>query len=374
MSKMIYLDYASHTPPTSEVLTAFCKTEEEFIANPMANHSLGFVANNKLNEVTKGLAEILNCKPLELIYTSGASESNNLAIKGICKTYKHIGRHILSTCLEHPSVSGTLANLQQEGYEIELVKILPNGQIDLNHLQQAIRPDTVLVCISAVDSELGVIQPLEEIGQIVSMYANCKLHIDAAQVIGKIPVKIDKFSTLSLSGHKFYGLTGIGVLIKKEGVVLEPLIHGGASTTIYRSGTPALGLAVACFTALQQCVNNMDTNLLQVQNMQNYLQSSLQAYPKVCINSPLNNSPYILNISVEGVKATEFQQKLSEKGVCVSVKSACSTDNSPSRPVMAISNKKNAMSSWRISLSHLTTQAEIDQFLTVFSNIYQEIT
>jgi len=375
MNNMVYLDYASHTPVDERALTEFCRIERTFCANPLAAHALGQAAHDEMHRTTIGISEFLGVKPAEIIYTSGGSEANNLAIKGIAKAYKHIGKHILSTCLEHPSVSGTLAALQQEGYEIELLKILPNGQIDLSGLKTAIRQDTVLLCISAVDSELGAIQPINAIAEILASHPHCKLHIDAAQAIGKIPLCMNGFSTLSFSAHKFHGLCGLGVLVKREDIVLEPLIHGGASTTIYRSGTPTPGLASACFFALTIAIITQETNLEKVRHMQKYVIEKLKTYPLVRINSPADNSPYILNLSVTGVKAAVFQSALDKNGVAVSIKSACSTDNAPSRPVMAVStDKKNALSSWRMSFSHLTTFQELDAFLAAFDICYKGTT
>jgi len=366
----------------------------------MSAHGLGRAAKAEMERVTADIAELIGAKPQEIIFTSGASEANNLAIKGIAKAYGHIGKHILSTCLEHPSVSGTLAALQPLGYEIELLKILPNGQVDLTHLRSALRRDTVLVCVSAVDSELGVIQPLSEIAEIVAMQPNCHLHVDAAQAMGKVPTTVHG-STFCFSPHKFHGPCGVGVLVKREGVVLEPLIHGGASTTIYRSGTPAPALAAGAYKALQIATEEMKERLAYVSNLREHVVEYMKRFPNVQINNaengrvqdpPLRNmshmtyvgaglvparnlsSPYILNISTPGIKGIAFQSALDNHGICVSVKSACSTDNAPSRPVMAVTGcKKAAMSSWRISFSHLTTMQEIDTFLATFSQIHKEI-
>jgi len=372
---MINLDYASHTPVDVRVLAEFCRVEREYPGNVMAAHAMGKKARAEMERVTCGIASLLDIKPQEIIFTSGASEANNLAIKGIAKAYQHVGKHILSTCLEHPSVSGTLSALAQQGYEIELLKILPDGTIDFEHLRTAIRRDTVLMCVSAVDSELGAIQPIAEITEILKVHPHCHLHIDAAQAIGKIPADITGASTFCFSPHKFYGLCGVGVLVKREGVVLEPLIHGGASTTIYRSGTPALSLAAASYTALDLAFKEMDERLKIVRLLRKYVLDAISAYPLVRINSPQTGSPYILNISVKGVKGTDFQAALDRYGICVSVKSACSTDRAPSRPVMAVTgDKKIALCSWRISLSHLTTMQEIDTFLDAFDNCYKEFT
>jgi len=374
--RMINLDYASHAPVDERVLVEFCRVEREFPGNVMAAHTMGKKAMAEMERITSGIANLLGVKPQEIIFTSGASEANNLAIKGIAKAYEYVGKHILSTCLEHPSVSGTLSALAQRGYEIELLKILSNGTIDLEHLKTAVRRDTVLVCISAVDSELGAIQPIAEITEILKVHPHCHLHIDAAQAIGKIPTHTDGASTFCFSPHKFCGICGVGVLVKREGIVLEPLIHGGASTTIYRSGTPALSLAAASYMALDLAFKQMGERLKTVRQLHKHVLDVVSIYPLVSINSPIETgSPYILNISVKGVKGTDFQAALDRYGVCVSVKSACSTDRAPSRPVMAVSrDKKNALCSWRISLSHLTTVQEIDTFLDVFSNVYKELT
>jgi len=362
----IYLDYASHTPASEAALEAFCEAERRFAGNPLSAHQAGREAGQALSQITKSIAGLLQASPEEIIFTSGASEANNLGIKGIARAYGYKGRHILSTCLEHPSVSGTLAALQDTGYEIELVRILPNGKIDLEHLESAIRPDTILVCVSAVDSELGAIQPIAEISKIVENHPQCHLHIDAAQAMGKLPVSMHNASTMCFSPHKFYGLTGSGVLIKRKNVVLEPLIHGGG-TNIYRSGTPAVGLAAACNTALAQAIANQKEWLAKVTLLREYVTENLSKYPHVRINSPADGSPYIINLSVKGIKATTFTAGLDKHGVCVSIKSACSADNAPSRPVMAVSrDKQNALCSWRISLSHMTEIKELEMFFQAF--------
>jgi len=361
----VYLDYASSTPTSEAVLEAFLQAERAYIGNPMSTHGVGEKARDELSRVTGSIADMLGVSPPEIIFTSGATEANNLAIKGIAHTYKYQGRHILSTCLEHPSVSGTLTALQNAGYEIELLKILPDGTIDLAYLESAIRADTILVCVSTVDSELGAIQPIVEISKIVG---GRHLHVDAAQAMGKIPVEIAGASTLSFSPHKFYGLCGSGILVKRDGVVLEPQIHGGRSTTIYRSGTPTLSLAAACEKALELVLSNQAEWLAKVTNLKSYLLNGLR--DRVRINSTATGSPYILNLSVKGIKATQIVAELSRRGICVSAKSACSTDNSPSRPVMAITrDKQNALSSWRISLSHLTKTAELDILLSAIKDI-----
>lgn len=370
---MIYLDYSAHTPPDNSVLNRFVETEQKFIGNANSRHAAGEAANREMQQITASIAKNLGVEPSEIIYTSGASESNNLAIKGIARASRHIGRHIISTPLEHSSVSGVLTALQEQGYEIDLLEIQSDGTVSMEHLKELIRNDTILVAVSAVDSELGTVQPISQMAAFLQEYPHCRFHVDATQAMGKISLNLFGVDTASLSAHKFYGLCGSGILFKQKDCILEPLIHGGASTTIYRSGTPALGLAASLDEALSTACLHRDERLNIVTQRNLFLREALTQYPRVRINSPQNAVPHILNLSVEGIKGRDFQKALDRHGVCVSVKSACSVENTPSRAVLAVShNRKNALSSWRISLSHMTTQAELEQFLEAFALCLEE--
>lgn len=369
---MIYLDYAANTPVDDEVMDYFCNATRSYIANPNSSHLFGREAKQRMEEITEHIAELLSIKASEIIYTSGASEANNLAIKGLVNAYKHNGKHIISTCLEHSSVSGALTYLQTLGYEIDLVEIKKDGLIDLDHLKELLRNDTVLVSIGYVDSELGVVQPIKEIGEILKDFPNCYFHSDATQAVGKIEINCSNVDCLTFTPHKFFGLNGCGVLVKKEDIILEPLIHGGASTTIYRSGTPTLGLAASIEKALELAVTKFEDRYIYVKELHDFLKDELLKYQGVRMNSTEQSIPHILNISVQGVKATVFQKALEEQGICVSIKSACSVINTPSRPVYAVTkDKKNALCSWRISISHITTKEEIIEFLKAFKCCYE---
>lgn len=372
---MIYLDYSANTPADCAVLDTFVKTEQVFMGNPNAAHPAGQAAHEKLADVTAAVASLLGVEPEEIIYTSGASEANNLAIKGIARAERHRGKHIISTALEHPSVSGPLTYLQEQGYEIDLVNIGRDGVIDLEHFRELLRKDTILVAVSAVDSELGVIQPIHEIIEILRDFPDCRLHVDATQAIGKMPFSFEGIDTVSLTAHKFYGLNGCGLLCKRKGLVIEPLIHGGTGASLYRSGTPTLALAASLEHALRLSCENLTERVTRVRTLHASLKSALAAYPLVRINSPQHAVPHILNLSVSGVKGTQFRQALSAHDVCVSVKSACATEETPSKAVFAVSrDRKNALSSWRISLSHLTTEQELAEFLAAFDQCYKELT
>ncbi len=369
----IYLDYAADTPPDERVLSVYLETARAHFANPNSVHQCGLAAKGIVNHSLAQTADLLHIGADEIILTSGASEANNLAVKGIAFANRRRGKHIISTFLEHSSVSGALTFLQEQGWEIDLVNIMPDGTADLCHLRSLLRQDTVLCAVCAVDSELGTVQPVREIAEVLQDFPNCRLHLDATQAVGKIPVDFSYADTASFAPHKFCGLKGSGVLYKKKGIVPEPLIHGGASTTIYRSGTPDAPAAAALAAALQYAVSEYDARLQTVHALNQKLRSFCAQHERIRINSPENAVPHILNLSVSGIKGEEMRRRLDEKGVCISVKSACSVPNTPSRAVMAISHdRKNALSSWRISLSHLTTEQEIEQFTDILSQIISE--
>lgn len=371
---MIYLDYAANTPTDERVLKEFCEVNQEFFGNPNSQHCLGEQANRKMQQVTEDIRSLLNLSKKEIIYTSGASESNNTAIKGIARSSRHIGKHIITSMLEHSSVSGTLTFLQQQGYEIDMVSIKQDGTIDLEELRELMRKDTVLVTVNAVESELGVIQPIQKIAEIVREFEHCKLHLDATQAVGKIPVDFSLADTISFAPHKFFGLNGSGILVKGEEFAIEPLIHGGVSTTLYRSGTPTLALAAAACKALSLAVEEYETRDIHVRSVSSYLKEELLKRPYCIINSVNDSVPHIVNVSIEKLKSYEIQQRLSDREVCISAKSACSVMKTPSKPVMAVTkDKKRARSSFRISICHKTTREEIQQFLQTLDEIVAKV-
>lgn len=373
----LYLDYAANTPVDRDVLNTFNDVTLKYFANPNSTHKLGKEVNEKINETTNNILNMFKKETnlnedTEIIYTSGSSESNNLAIKGVAQSYKENGKHIISTFLEHSSVSSPLTYLKEQGYEIDIVNIDSDGKIDLEHLKSLIRKDTILVSVCYVDSEVGTVQPIEEIAKIIKEYPNCFLHVDATQAIGKIRPNFKDVDLITFAPHKFNGLNGFGGLLKRKDIVLEPLINGGASTSIYRSGTPVVGQICALEKALDITFKNFNERQKYVTKLNNKLRDGLSKYKNVKINTKSNENPFILNISVTGVKATEFKNKLEDYGVCVSIKSACTVTITPSRIVLAMTHdRKRALASWRISLSHLVKEEEIDEFLNIFDKCYK---
>ena len=285
---MIYLDYSATTPTNDSVLDTFVKCSKEFIGNPNSLHELGVKSKNMIDSATKQIANLLNVKESEIIYTSGASESNNLAIKGICEKYKNRGKHIITTPLEHSSIYGPIDYLKENGYKIDYVKIDSNGLVDLDNLKELMTDETILISICLVNSEIGILQNIEEISKIVKSYPKCFLHTDMTQAIGKINVDLSNVDLVSFSAHKFYGVKGIGVLIKKEKIELESLIHGGKSTTNYRSGTPCLPLIVSISKSLRLALENLNEKEEYVKELNSYIKNKLNKYEMVRINSNEN--------------------------------------------------------------------------------------
>jgi len=364
---MIYLDYSATTPVNKEVLESFSKACLEYIGNPNSLHKLGMNANKMIIKATEQIADLLNVKPNEIIYTSGSSESNNLAIKGIAFKYQNRGKHIITTELEHSSVTAPLNYLSTLGYDIDIVKLDNKGRVDLEDLKQLIREDTILVTINSVNSETGIKQPIDEIKKIVKEHPKCFLHVDMTQSVGKEKVDLSDIDLVSFSGHKIYGMKGIGVLVKKEKVELIPLIHGGKSTTIYRSGTPCLPLIVSLSKALRLVLEDLDKKYEKVQELNNYLKEQIKDIKDVYVNSNEYSIPHMFNVSILGVKPETMLHALEEDEIYISTQSACSSSKSISKAIYAITHdEKRASSSIRVSLSYLTTKQEIDLFVKSF--------
>ena len=231
---MIYLDYSATTPVNEEVIDTYSKVCREFIGNPNSLHSLGVKAKKLIDASTEQIAKILGVKTNEIIYTSGSSESNNTAIKGVCLMYANRGHHIITTELEHSSVIAPIQYLQKQGFDVDFVKLDHNGMVDLDDLERLITDDTILVSIASVNSEVGVKQDLEAISNVIRKHSKVIFHSDVTQSIGKDKIDFSLLDLASISCQKFYGMKGIGALIKRENLMIEPLIHGGKSTTIHR--------------------------------------------------------------------------------------------------------------------------------------------
>ena len=370
---MVYLDYAANAPVDEEVLDVYYETSKKYFANPNAEHRLGKEAKTIIDKSTEEIAKTLRILPEEIIYTSGASESNNLAIKGICERYKSRGKHIITTPLEHNSITAPLSVMQSLGFEVDLAPVKDNGLIDVEELKNMIREDTILVSVIAVDSEIGLVQPVEEIAKILKDYPNTFFHTDASQAIGKVDIDFTNIDLVTIAPHKFYGINGIGLLLKKKGIELVPIINGGKSTTIYRSGTPVTASIVATAKAISLAYANMKDRYEYIKTLNDMVKEKLSTYDGVHIISNKNSVPHTLNIAIDGVKSLEFAKKLEDYDVFISTKTSCCPSKMPSKLVLAItSSEELALSSLRISFSHLTTKEDIEIFLDAFDKCYKE--
>lgn len=370
---MIYLDNSATTMVDDRVLETFNKVCKNYPGNSNSLHSLGIKSKELEDYATEKISNLLGVKPSEIIYTSGASESNNTVLKGVASKYKNRGNHIITTYLEHSSVLETCKYLENKGFIIDYVKIKDNGLIDIEDLERLLTDNTILVSVAYVDSELGIRQDIDTISKIVKKHPKCYFHVDATQAIGKIKVDPTSIDFISMSAHKIFGLKGIGLLIKKDNIVIDNLIHGGKSTTIYRSGTPALPLICSLMKALELVIPNIDKNYEYVSSLSRKIKDNLKKYDNIHINSTENSIPYIINFSVIGVKPETFIHTMEEEDIYLSTKSACSTSDISLSVDSIYHNREISMSSIRISLSYKNTTEEIDKFIKVFDKIYNKL-
>ena len=369
---MIYLDYAANCPVDKSVLEDFNLNSILYYANPNSTHKLGLEAKEKIDEATSYIANVFNCKNENVIYTSGSSESNNLVIKGFAAKYPN--SHIITTSIEHSSIIAPVNYLLNKGIDVDILDVNSEGEIDIEKLESLIDDRITLVSITSVESETGMIMDIEKLSKVVKKHKNCYFHTDATQSIGKLNTNFENVDLITFSPHKFYGINGIGVLIKKDNIKLEPLILGGKSTTIYRSGTPALPLILSIKKALEIAISNMENNNKYLKEMNEKLREKLSKYEKVVINSKGNCIYNTLNFSVKGVSSEIFSKKLEEKDIYISTKSACSSKNNVSKVVYALTKDEElSRGTLRVSISHLTTNNEIEEFLNAFDEIYNEL-
>ena len=367
---MIYLDYAANTPVDEEVLETFVNATRKYIANPNSSHPLGIEAKEKIVEVSNYLSSYFKANKEGIIYTSGSSESNNLVIKGIAEIKKDIGNKIIISAVEHSSVVAPCNYLAEKGYDVSVIPLTEDGIVNLDILEKEVDDNTILVSICSVDSELGTIQPIDKIANIVKKFSNITFHTDATQAIGKININFDGVDFITFAPHKFFGLNGFGALVNRNNEKITPLIHGGKSTTIFRSGTPVTANVLALKKAFEIAINKLDERYSYISNLNNKLRIELEKISYVHINSPINSIPNTLNISLINKNVKEVLKKLEENNIYLSTTTACSLGNSPSKSVLAITNDEQlASNTLRISISHLTSEEDINKFIKIFNDI-----
>ena len=362
---MIYLDNSATTKPYNEVLDSFVKVSTDFYGNPSSLHGLGMKAEQILTQARENSAKQLGCKPSEVIFTSGGSEGNSLAIKGSALFNKGRGNHIITTGVEHPSVTEACKQLEQHGFTISYIQPNNNGIISVDDIKREIRDDTILISVIHINNEIGAIQPIEDIGNLLRQYPKILFHVDHVQGVGKVNLDFAKagIDLCTISGHKFHGLKGTGILYVRTGVSLTPLISGGAQENNFRSGTENIGGAVALSKALRLTVENKEKTVHRMNKIKERYITKLSKLGSISINTPSNfSAPHIINFSINGLKSEVFVHMLEEYGIYVSTTSACSSKKkAPSKTLLAMGkDEKTATSSIRISLSYLNKLEEVD--------------
>lgn len=369
---MIYLDYSATTPVNPEVLDSLVKVSRDYIGNPNSMHNLGVKSRALLKSATRQIADCLNVKMEEIIYTSGATEANNTALLGVALRYKNRGNHIILSKLEHPS-EYVLANyLENLGFRISYVNNDSDGLIDLDDLKSLITDKTILVSIVGVNSEVGVRQPLKTIRQIIKKEnLNTIFHSDLTQALGKVAINLNDVDLASFSGHKIYGPKGIGLLYKSEKVDIVPLIHGSSKDFPLRAGTPPLPLIVALSKAIRLCLIDLDKKELYVKKLNEKIVDDLSHYPNLKFNNTKYSIYNVINISLMDIKPESFVHAMEDHEVYISTNTACSSGELSTSVMALYGDKKRAMTTIRISLSCNTTMDEVNKFLTFFHGEYQ---
>ena len=369
---MIYLDYSATTPVLPEVLDSYNKVTNEYFGNPNSLHNLGLKSRELLNSATRQVSELLNIDVSEFSFTSGATESNNLAIIGACLANKDRGNHIIVSKLEHPSIYKIVDYLVSIGFKVSYVNNTVEGVIDFEDLKRKINEDTILVSICAVNSETGIRQPLRTIKQVINKYnKNILLHSDITQALGKVSINFNDFDLASASGHKIYAPKGIGLFYKKKNVKCQKLLHGTDES--YHPGTPALPLIVSFSKALRISLHELDKKLEIVSKWNEKLVKKLSTYPNIKINQSKYSIPHILNISLMDIKPETFIHAMERHEIYISSNTACSSGKL-STSVMALYNDRlRAETTIRISLSCMTKLEEINVFINTFNGVYEKL-
>nr|WP_238352167.1 cysteine desulfurase family protein [Brevibacillus brevis] len=362
------MDNSATTRPHPQVIETVRRAMESYYGNPSSLHQKGVEAENVLKQARKVAAQYLGCKESEVIFTSGGTESNNTAIKGVAFQYQNRGKHIITTQVEHPAVYDVCKQLEGLGFSVTYLPVDREGRVSVEAVQKAMRPDTILVSVMHVNNELGTIQPILEIGQWLKQFPKVLFHVDAVQGIGKVPLRIKEsgIDLLSVSAHKFYGPRGVGILYKREGLIIHPLMMGGGQEGGVRSGTENLPAIAGMAKAIRILEELGSVEMIRLQKLNQQLREGIATMEGCVVNTPESNTaPHIMNLSVPGVKAEVLLHALEEKGFLISTKSACSSKvNEPSRVLTAIGIERDcALSSLRISLGRENTADDIQQFL-----------
>ncbi len=376
----VYLDNSATTQPFPEVIQAVHETFEQYYGNPSSLHRKGFETEKVLKNARRLVAEAIGAAGSELIFTSGGTEANNLAIFGVLGKLSR-GNHLVASQVEHPSVLNVFKQLEQRGYQVTYLPVDGTGMVDLDELRASLEYHPVLVSIMLVNNEIGTIQPLAAISRILDTHKNKPLlHVDAVQAFGKVPFDVRKLNIdlLALSGHKFHGPKGVGVLYIRKGIQLEPLTYGGGQEAGYRSGTENVPGIAGMGMAAALAITGINANILKLAQLKEQLAAAVvRDIETVRINSPNTGdcAPHILNISFPGIKGEILLHALEQDGIYISTGAACSSrKNTPSHVLKAVGlSEAEIASAIRFSFSIRNTETEINYVIDKLTRRVREL-
>ncbi|WP_071393825.1 cysteine desulfurase family protein [Bacillus tuaregi] len=375
---MIYFDNSATTMPFQEVVDSFVKVSSEYFGNPSSLHNFGGLAEKLLSQARSQAARLLSVQQNEIYFTSGGTEGNNLAIKGYAFANKKEGGHLITTAIEHPSVRETMRQLESFGFDVTEVPVDSSGRVEVASLAKEIREDTILVSVMHVNNEVGTIQPIREIGQLLKQYPKIKFHVDYVQGVGKVPLNINEcqIDLCTLSAHKFHGMKGTGILFIRDGVKINPLLNGGGQEKSLRSGTENVAGAVSLAKALRLIMEKQEKEASHLNRLSKQLRTGLANIDGAVVNTPdTGAAPHILNFSIPHMKSEVFVHALEEKEIYVSTTSACSSKQktiSGTLAAMGVSEDR-AGSAIRLSLAYTNTMEEVNIVLSVIEETMEEL-
>lgn len=374
----LFFDEAATTKPSEEVLDSFLEASRNNWGNPHSLHAFGYKASKVLEGTRFKILQTLGLeKTHALIFTSGATEANNLAIKGVARHYVNRGRHLISDTIEHPSVLHVFESLrEQEKYRVDFLGVDREGKISLEEFKNVLDKETILVSFMSINNETGSCFPLDEIHEILKEYPKALFHSDITQSIGKTPhFSYKNLDLLSFSAHKIGGLKGSGALIYRKNIAFRPLFEGGGQESGFRSGTVDVPSAIALSKALEIAIKEQEENYKRVENLSKKLRKLLSKNPEILINSPEDASPYIFNFSLLHKKASVVVEALSLRGIYVSSMSACSSKKETMSHVLLSMgyDKERASNAIRVSFSAELQESEIDYFAACLETILKEL-
>ncbi|MCO7124858.1 cysteine desulfurase [Sporolactobacillus shoreicorticis] len=365
---MIYLDNSATTQPYPEVMDTYRTVSEYYFANPSSLHSLGGKSEHLLTRSREQAAALLEIEPNEIVFTSGGTEGNNLAIKGAAFAYRNRGRHLITTTIEHASAGNAFAQLEALGFEVTYLPVNSDGRVSFDEFIKAYRKDTILVSIMHVNNEVGTIQPIEQIGNFLKQKPKTVFHVDNVQGFSKVPLHLKEsgIDLCTVSGHKIHGPKGTGILYVRKGTQLSPLFAGGGQEHQFRSGTENLPGICGMVKALRMTLENEREGIDHLMKLQQQLFDGLAKIEGAVVHTPKHfSSPHIVNVSFLGIKSEVLVHILEKNDIYVSTKSACSSKESGASgtlTAMGISDQE-AEQAIRISMAYETTESDLGVFL-----------